>query len=136
MQSGSMQSGKKEFKVGQEWRTRDGDIIQIEVLDSKEVSTVYPIKSTGGQYWTEKGYYYYDEGEHACDLVELIERVASEDKESTNKYSVEEVITALYKISGDSFSSYEQDVQDVEEYLFKAQDPEYQKYLELKAKFE
>lgn len=131
-----MQEGKKEFKVGQKWKTRGGDIIQIESVNSKEVGAVYPIKSIDYRFWTEKGYYDYNEDdEHASDLVELIEDVPSEDKQD-NKYTVAEVINALYEISGSNFSSYRQDVQDVEEYLSKTKDPEYQKYLELKAKFE
>ena len=126
MQSGSMQASKIKFKVGQKWKNRDGDIVSIASIDSAED---YPVIGHDGRGWTEDGFYFREIGRHSrADLVELVV-----DCSNDNKYSVEEVITALYKISGDSFSSY---VQEVKGHLAKAQDPGYQKYLELKAKFE
>lgn len=128
-----MQNGKKEFKVNQLWKLRNGNIVQIESVNSTEVSALYPIKSADGRHWTEKGYYYFDDGDYDYDLAELIQCAAPEDKQSTNKYSVEEVIAALCILVGDSYYMY---ISEIEDHLSKTKDPEYQKYLELKAKFE
>lgn len=129
MQSSSSKEVKKEFKVGQKWKTRAGDIKVISHINS---SSCYPVTDTDDYTWNYDGAYFYDE-EYYLDLVELIEDVASEDKQSTNKYTVEEVINALRDIIGDSYSLY---ISDIEQHLSKTKDPEYQKYLELKAKFE
>lgn len=124
-----MQNSKKEFKVGQKWKTRGGDtIIEIVSIDGEDD---YPINDMDGYSWTLDGYFYAG-GMNGFDLVELIEDVPSEEKQD-NKYSVEEVIDALYKIGGYRYFSY---ISEIEEHLSKTKDPEYQKYLELKAKFE
>lgn len=123
-----MQEAKKDFKVGQKWKTRVGDIIEIYSVDDAEQ---YPVTDTDGFTWSLDGSYMIGT-EGALDLVELIEDVSSEDKQD-NKYSVEEVIKALRTIVGDSYYMY---ISEIEEHLSKTKDPEYQKYLELKAKFE
>lgn len=124
-----MEEVKKEFKKGQKWKTRAGDIKVISYIDS---SCCYPVTDTDGHTWNLNGSYFYYEESH-LDLVEIIENVASEDQQTTNKYTVSEVINALRDIIGDNYSMY---VSDIEEHLSKTKDPEYQKYLELKAKFE
>lgn len=132
MKTSSIQDGEKEFKVGQFWKLRNGSIILIESVNSTEISCSYPIKSTDHRHWTKKGCYYYEDGENTLDIIELIKDVPSEDKQE-NKYTVEEVFVTLYKVIGDNYSCY---ISDIEEHLIKIKDPEYQKYLELKAKFE
>lgn len=132
MQSSSIQEVKKEFKVGQKWKTRSGFIVEIESTCSEEVSGgLYPIRSTDMHHWTNAGSYFHSET-NGEDLVELIEDKAAE-QQSSNKYSIEEVIRALYNVSDESYHTY---IPDIEDHLCKAKDPEYQKYLELKAKFE
>lgn len=132
MQSSSMQEVKKEFKVGQKWKTRSGFIVEIESISSEEVSGgLYPIRGADKRHRTNAGSYFHSETNDQ-DLVELIEDVASEDKQD-NKYSVEEVITTLLKVSNYNLCGF---IPDIKKHLSKTKDPEYQKYLELKAKFE
>ena len=123
-----MKETKKEFKAGQKWKNRCGDIIEIAFVDN---SKYYTVTGTDGYTWNLEGLGLIGE-ESNFDLVELIEDVSSEEKQD-NKHTVAEVVDALYRIIGDNYSCY---IPDIEEYLSKTKDPEYQKYLELKAKFE
>lgn len=65
-------SAVTEFKVGQRWKTRAGDVLTITaIVNSVEDDTNYPVQA-GGHDYTGAGYYWADATEDRRDLVELI----------------------------------------------------------------
>lgn len=59
--------------------------------------------------------------------------ITASEQQPSNKYSIEEVIRALYNVTGENYHIY---IPGIKDQLSKTKDPEYKKYLELKAKFE
>lgn len=62
---------KPKIEIGQKWRARDGSVVSIIKLDSKDTS--YPWLGDNENWYTERGTDWWDSRETQLDLVELIQ---------------------------------------------------------------
>lgn len=69
----------KNFKVGQKWKTRDGDVVEIIEVRGKPYS--YPLVGNDGITRLFSGHVYEQDQENESDLVELVEDVAADPSE-------------------------------------------------------
>ena len=59
-----------EIKVGQVWRTGDGELVEIKERDP--VDTIYPWLGSGNDWYTDRGWYFQHGADTKRDLIELI----------------------------------------------------------------
>lgn len=108
-----------EIKVGQKWKTRGDEIVEVVSFDRE---SIWPWDLSNGASVTDEGIQRSDGQRSMSDIVVLIE-------DNQPKYTVDEFFDALRKAPSTARS-------DIEKYLMRKSDPEYEEYLRLKAKFE
>lgn len=108
-----------EIKVGQKWKTCEGEIVEVVNFDQ---GSDWPWDLSNGASVTDSGLERIDGQRSMNDIVVLIEN-------NEPKYTVREFYEALQNAVSSSRS-------DVEKYLANKHDPEYKEYVRLKAKFE
>lgn len=109
-----------EIKVGQKWKTRGGEIVEVVNFDR---DSIWPWDLSNGGSVTDEGFEQDDDDDPSeWDIVELVE-------DNQLKFTVDEFFDALRKAPSTTRS-------DIEKYLMRKSDPEYEEYVRLKAKFE
>ncbi len=128
-----------ELEVGQVWLTVDDRKVTITYGPMPNLS--YPWEISYGDncndYITDDGYIdKEDEGPYLKTLVGIVDNTEKQTS-SEKKYTVREVTEAVEKITYYCpFDGWEEVNKKVEKFLELKDDPEYHKYLELKAKYE
>lgn len=128
-----------ELEVGQVWMTYDGS--EVTIISKKKYDSNYPWEISGGVVWneyiTDDGYIYEeDDGPYLETLISFGDNTEKQTS-SEKKYTVREVTEAVEKITYYCpFDGWEEVNKKVEKFLELKDDPEYHKYLELKAKYE
>lgn len=108
-----------EIKVGQKWKTRGGEIVEVLGNDGH---SIWPWDLSNDASVTDEGFEQDNDEPTMYDIVELV-------KDIEPKYTVDEFFDALQNASSSTRS-------DIEKYLMRKSDPEYEEYVRLKAKFE
>lgn len=76
---------KPKLRVGQVWRTRGGDVVEVVEIKSKTTNPKYPFRCVlAGRTWTvtKDGRYYSEDVDSPDDLIELISDVPQEGGEA------------------------------------------------------
>lgn len=108
-----------EIKVGQKWKTRGDEIVEVLGNDG---DSVWPWDLSNDASVTDEGF---EQGKDEPSLYDIVELV----KDIEPKYTVDEFFDALRKAPSTTRG-------DVVKYLMRKSDPEYEEYVRLKAKFE